>query len=151
MSHTEKCGRHQTTQNISTQNSPHCWGDRITYDGNVSTPTADISTTKVLLISTISTDNALFITYDISNFYLGTPIQSKEYMVLPFSFLPSDIIQQYKLSNIIHNNKVYIEISKGIYGLPQAGILDQQQLIKVLKPHVYAPCWYTPGLWTHCK
>jgi hypothetical protein len=42
-----------------------------------------------------------------------------------------------------------VEISKGIYGLPQAGILAFNQLKTHLATHDYAPCTHTPGLWTH--
>ena len=49
-----------------------------------------------------------------------------EYMHLKLSNLPKDFIQQYKIS--IKNTKdgyVYIKICKGMYGLPQAGIIEQ--------------------------
>lgn len=36
-----------------------------------------------------------------------------------------------------------------MYGLPQAGLLAQQQLIRILEPHGYTPCRFTPGLWRH--
>ena len=34
-----------------------------------------------------------------------------------------------------------------MYGLPQAGKLAYNQLVRKLEPHVYAPCRHTPGLW----
>jgi hypothetical protein len=42
-----------------------------------------------------------------------------------------------------------VEICKGIYGLPQAGILDFNQLKTHLAARDYASCTHTPGLWTH--
>ena len=36
-----------------------------------------------------------------------------------------------------------------MYGLPQAGKLAYNQLVRKLEPHGYAPCCHTPGLWRH--
>ena len=44
---------------------------------------------------------------------------------------------------------MFFEIRKGVYGLPQAGILADAKLKSVLAPHGYAPTKNTPGLWTH--
>jgi hypothetical protein len=42
-----------------------------------------------------------------------------------------------------------MEIRKGMYGLPQAGIIANQLLRKRLKPHGYYEVTNTPGLWKH--
>eukprot|EP00957_Ditylum_brightwellii_P083433 6341757-Ditylum_brightwellii.AAC.1 len=42
-----------------------------------------------------------------------------------------------------------MEIRKGMYGLPQAGILANKKLTKQLAEHNYYPCQETPGLWHH--
>eukprot|EP00957_Ditylum_brightwellii_P004105 311743-Ditylum_brightwellii.AAC.1 len=42
-----------------------------------------------------------------------------------------------------------MEIQKGMYGLPQAGILANKLLTKRLAEHNYYPCQHTPGLWCH--
>ena len=44
-----------------------------------------------------------------------------------------------------------MKIVKGMYGLPQAGILAYKQLVKHLKPYGYEPCKFTQGFWTHTK
>ena len=44
-----------------------------------------------------------------------------EYMKLPLDNIPEEIIQQYNLINLEHKGFVYMEIQKGMYGLPQAG------------------------------
>ena len=49
-------------------------GDRINYPGEVATPTADMLVAKMLFNSAISTKGAYFMTKDISNFYLMTPL-----------------------------------------------------------------------------
>jgi hypothetical protein len=50
-------------------------GDRINYPGEVATPTADMLVAKILFNSVISTRGARFMTLDISNFYLMTPLK----------------------------------------------------------------------------
>jgi hypothetical protein len=53
-------------------------GDNLVhYPDKVSTPTADLSTVKLLLNSIISTPGARFATFDLKDFYLGTPMARK--------------------------------------------------------------------------
>ncbi len=49
-------------------------GDRINYPFDTSTPTADLTTIKMLWHLVLSTENAKFITANVANFYLGTPV-----------------------------------------------------------------------------
>jgi hypothetical protein len=49
-------------------------GNFINYPGNCGTPTADLLTVKILLNSIISMPNAKFMTIDIKDFYLNTPM-----------------------------------------------------------------------------
>ena len=49
-------------------------GNLINFDGEVGTPTADMLLNKILLNSVILTPGAKFMTADISNFYLNTPM-----------------------------------------------------------------------------
>lgn len=71
------------------------------------------------------------------------------YMVMPMNLTPTEIIKEYQIHLIAHHNQIYIKIVKVMYGLPQAGILTNNQLYKVLMPHGYFPCKLTPGLWSH--
>ena len=72
-------------------------GDRINYDGDCGTPTADLLTVKLLLNSVISTDGAKFMTLDIKNFYLKTPLERYKYLKLKMSDIPDDFIEEYNL------------------------------------------------------
>eukprot|EP00957_Ditylum_brightwellii_P040753 3084574-Ditylum_brightwellii.AAC.1 len=58
-------------------------------------------------------------------------------------------MDEYNLHNKVHGNYVYMEIRKGMYGLPQAGKIANDLLKKRLKPHGYQELEYTPGLWKH--
>ena len=51
-------------------------GDRITYEGDAGTPTAELLTIKLLANSIISTPNAKMLTLDLKDFYLNTPISN---------------------------------------------------------------------------
>ena len=124
-------------------------GNLINYPDNVSTKTAEITTAKILINSTISTPNAKFCVFDIGNFYLGTPMQRYEYMFLQLRDIPPDIVSKYNLHELAINGKVYVEIRKGMYGLPQAGILASKLLQKNLAQFGYFQCKHTPGLWKH--
>jgi hypothetical protein len=70
-------------------------------------------------------------------------------MRLAIAITPDKIIQQYNLLPLVHNGYVYIEIRKGMYSLPRAGILANKLLTKRLAVHGYAPTVHTPSLWRH--
>jgi hypothetical protein len=53
-------------------------GNLIQYSGDVSTHSADLTTSKCLWNSTISTEGANYMCLDVKNFYLGTPRDSFE-------------------------------------------------------------------------
>jgi hypothetical protein len=48
-----------------------------------------------------------------------------------------------------YKGHLYLEIRKGMHGLPHAGILANQLLRKRLAPHGYTEAKYTPALWQH--
>jgi hypothetical protein len=93
--------------------------DHINYPGKVSTPTADITTAKCLLNSVVSTPGAKFMTIDLANFYLNTPMERFEYMRIPLSAIPTCIMEQYNLEPLVHNGFVMVEIRKGMYAPPK--------------------------------
>ncbi len=55
-------------------------GDRINYSGKVATLTAEMLAAKMLFNSVISTKGAQFMTMDISNFYLMTPLHCAKFI-----------------------------------------------------------------------
>jgi hypothetical protein len=123
--------------------------DRLDYSGDVVTSTADITTFKILINSTLSTEDAAMMMMDIKNYYLGTPLPRFEYMKMLLSRFPEEIIQSYNLHALTVNGWVCIEIRKGMYGLKQAGLLANQLLQTRLAPFGYYPARHTPGLWLH--
>ena len=125
-------------------------GDHTNYNGEVATPTAEMLVAKILFNSVISTKRARFMTADISNFYLNTPLKRPEYIRLKISDIPDEIIKEYKLQDkVTSDGYVYMEVTKGMYGLPQSGLLANQLLEKRLNKHGYKQSKLVPGLWTH--
>ena len=125
-------------------------GDRINYPGEVATPTADMLVAKTLFNSVISTPGAKFMTMDISNFYLMTPLKRPEYIRMKLADIPQEIIDEYKLKTIAKpDGSIYIVANKGMYGLPQAGLLANELLEKRLNKNGYHQSKLVPGLWKH--
>jgi hypothetical protein len=124
-------------------------GDMLDYSGDVATSTADITTFKILINSTLSTADAPMMMMDIKNYYLGTPLPRFEYMKMLLSRFPEEIIRNYNLDALAVDGWDYIEIRKGVYGLKQAGLLANQFMQTRLAPFGYYPSRHTPGLWLH--
>jgi hypothetical protein len=70
-------------------------------------------------------------------------------MKMPIRITPKDIIEHYGLCEKTIDGYVYMEIRKGMYGLPQAGFLANKLLKLRLARHGYFEQAHTPGLWKH--
>jgi hypothetical protein len=68
-----------------------------------------------------------------------------EFMQFKLSDIPNNIIDIYKLRDIVHNGYVFVRIQKGMYGLPQAGIIAQQLLEQCLQANGYQQSKINPG------
>ena len=132
---------------------PHVRGTaadtKSTYDGPTAANTADLSTVKLLLNSVVSTPNAKFCSADVKDYYLGTPMAVAAYMVISLKQLSTTVIDKYNLRSLSHNNNVMVKITKGMYGLAQAGRLAQDRLIPHLSKHGYEQCREVPMLFRH--
>jgi hypothetical protein len=125
-------------------------GDKVHYPGDVGTPTADLTLVKMHINSVISTRGARYMTLDVKKFYLNTPMVRYEYVRIKIDDIPEEIIVEYNLCDkVTPDGHVFVEIQKGMYGLPQAGILAQQLLEQRLNKHGYSQSKAVPGLWTH--
>ena len=107
----------------------------IDYPYELSTRIADLMTTKIMWNSVISTPGSQYITSDVKNFYLETPMYRYEYMRIPLKLIPDKIIDLHQLRDKSKGEYVYMEIQKGMYGLPQAGILANTLLCERLATH----------------
>jgi hypothetical protein len=104
---------------------------------------------KLLWNRTISTKGARFAGANIKNIYLDMPLNRYECMKIPLSLFPQDIIKHYGLLDKALSGYVYMEICKGMYSLPQAGILANKLLKKRLTKHRYFEQPHTPSSWRH--
>eukprot|EP01034_Spumella_vulgaris_P031394 gene31394-38776_t len=130
-------------------------GNKSDYTGPVAAQTADLATVKLFLNSVVSTPGAKLATADVTDFYLSTDLERFEYMRITRAQLPDDIVARYDLEGLFnkgHNHAadyVMVEIVKGIYGLPQAGLLAQEKLVAHLATHGYHKAANTACLFTH--
>ncbi len=125
-------------------------GNLINYPNDCGTPTADILTVKLLFNSIISTPNAKFMTINIKDFYLMTPMDLYEYFRMKLKLFPQDIINKYALHDKVDTDgNVFCKVQHRLYGLPQAGIIAQDFLTKCLHKAGYCQSTITPGYWQH--
>ena len=127
-------------------------GDRLSYFDDAGAPAATMLETKILINSVISgaKDGARFMSVDLKDFFLATPMAKAEYMKISIKNFPPDIIDFYNLQDkISKDGYIYIRIKKGMYGLKQAAVLAYNNLVSNLEKHEYYPIPHTVGMWKH--
>ena len=92
---------------------------------------------------------ARFLSLDLKDFFLSSIMPHPEYMCIHQKFIPQDIINRYNLHSMFHNDYIYCEINKGVYGLPQAALLAYQQVCTHLKLSGYIPIDGTSRMFKH--
>jgi hypothetical protein len=60
-----------------------------------------------------------------------------EYLRMTRKQLSSTIIAEYDMEQYFDNDIIHFQVNKGMYGLPQAGLLTQQRLVAYLAEHGY--------------
>jgi hypothetical protein len=70
-------------------------------------------------------------------------------MCIHIKLIPQEIVDEYILSNLIHHDYIYVAINKGMYGLPQAGLLANKLLAQRLAKYGYYQAVHMSGLWKH--
>ena len=128
-------------------------GDKLEYEFDSGSPTTDLTETKVLINSVISDakDGARFLSMDLKDMFLHTPMERPEYMKVPLKYFPPDIITKYALHKLVHRGYIYIKIIKGMYGLKQAAVLAYNNLSKLLEAAGYQPIINSLGMWKHAS
>ena len=115
------------------------------FSGNCSSYTADLQTVK-LHYNAIVSEGARMLTLDLTDFYLGSILPHPEYMWLTRDQIPPDIQDRYMDTICWRGDRALVRIDNGIYGLPQAGKLAQDDLIPLLESGGYYQCRNTPLL-----
>ncbi len=115
-------------------------GNLITYKGDTSTRTVDLTTSKLLWNSVLGTKGARYMCLDLKNFYLTAALDYYKYMKIPLALFPEWTKKQYDLNTHARDGFVFLEIRRAVWGLPQAGILANKLLRKRLAPHGHSEC-----------
>ena len=118
------------------------------YVGMTSSTSSDMQTFKLLLNAVVSEDSQ-FMTADISDFYLGSPLSRPEYMRLTRDQVPATTQARYGDAIIWVNDSTMVQINNGIYGLPQSGFLSKQKLVALLARNGYHMTPTTECLFRH--
>jgi hypothetical protein len=125
-------------------------GNLVNYPDGCSTPTADLLTLKLMLKSIISTPNPTFMTINLKDFYLLTPMSQYKYLRMKLELFSQDVFNEHGLKNKADaDSKVFCKVKQGMYGLPQARIIAQELLTKQLLKAGYTQSAVTPGFWQH--
>ena len=88
-------------------------GERINYNGATKANTAAMPVVKMLLQSVVS-DDAEFMTIVIKDFYLNTDLPRSEWMRVPVKFLSPTILDKYNLHQFINNGATLFEVVKSL-------------------------------------
>ena len=71
-------------------------------------------------------------------------------MLITLKIIPQEIIDAYNLTALVdYQGWIYMRIKKGVYGLKQARIIANQELVNHMAPFGYHLVQHTPGLWDH--
>ena len=106
-------------------------GDKLSYNDYAGAPAANMLEPKILVNSTISDTKkgTRFMSVDLKDFFLATPMDGNKYIKVPYKHFPLDIQARYKLNTkVLESDHIFIKIKKGMYGLKQASILAYDQL-----------------------
>eukprot|EP00804_Cyclotella_cryptica_P017050 CCRYP_003285-RA/>CCRYP_003285-RA protein AED:0.19 eAED:0.21 QI:0/0/0/1/1/1/2/0/900 len=82
------------------------------YPGELTTRTADLTTSKILWNSVLGTKGVKFMGLDLKSFYLSTMLDRHEYMKMPLALFPDHIRAQYNLDKHAINGFVYLELHR---------------------------------------
>ena len=124
-------------------------GDRMQYDGPTTARTASMKTVKCLLNATVSEDDKIFVSADIKDFFLGTPLLTPEYMWLKRDQMTATSQAKYGFDKFAKGDRALVRIDRAIYGLPQAALLAQLRLDKHLASRGFLPDAHTACLYRH--
>ena len=88
--------------------------------------------------------------YLASDFYLTTPLKQLEFIHISINDIPKEIIIEYKIRDIADSKgMVYTQVNRGMYGLPQSGLLANELLERQLNKRDYHQSKLVPGFWHH--
>ena len=103
--HTNHLRLHTTESEQTNRTRITACGNLITdYPGNVSTDTAALETIKLHWNSAMLTPGARYMTIDISNMHLNTPLDCYEHMQFYWKDIPPGVVEEYNLNELADAN-----------------------------------------------
>ena len=102
--------------------------NKLSYEGPVSTPTSNFTTSKLYWNIVLSTPDGKYLIVDVKNFYLNNPTNKAEYIKIAHMIISQEIIDTYDLLIKQCDGYIYVIIDKVMYGLVQAGIIAHDAL-----------------------
>ena len=70
---------------------------------------------------------------DVKYFYLNNYMDRSEYIMIQISMIPQKIVDKYNLKEKYHNGYIFARVTKEIHGLPQAGRIPNDTIVKHLE------------------
>ena len=111
------------------------------FTGNISAPTAPVATAKCVFNTVVSTPGARYLLAEIKHFYLNNILTDPEFMRISLKIIPREIIDAYNLTALVkYQGWIYMHIKKGMYGLKQAGVIANQELVNIWIHLGIIPC-----------
>jgi len=89
-------------------------GNPIRYPGGTGNKTGSLELVKLMLNDVLSAPQALLTCFDISKFYLGTPLDRPEYVRIKLADIPQEFVEEYNLTVYAGDGRVYFKIIKGV-------------------------------------
>ena len=107
-------------------------GNLLDFTGNLSALPASVTTENCVFNIVVSTPGARCLLDDIKNFYLNNILPDPEFMRIPLKIIPQEIIDAYDLTSLVDDQGwIYIRTEKGMYGLKQARVITNQELVNI--------------------
>ena len=120
------------------------------YASDAVSPAANLLETKILLNSIISdaSKGARFMSADLKDLFLATPMEGDEYTRIKYKHIPEDIRIRYNLkTKVTKDDYVFIHIKTGMYCLKLSALLAYNHPRENLAQDGYSPIIGTIGIW----
>ena len=76
--------------------------------------------------------------------YQNNRMDRSEYIMINISTISQELIDKYNFKDKLQNGYIFRRLTKGIYGLSQAGRITQDYIVQHLEPYVCHPSNNTP-------
>ena len=112
-------------------------GIKLPYYGDAGSLAANLLECKILFNSVISYAycRARFMTLDLKDHLLASPMPDPDQMIIPAKYVPPDIDAKYNIQQKVKNGFVYLKIMKDMCGLRQVVLQAYYFLIQTNTTH----------------